>query len=105
MARERKERIYAVEVLSKAKHGKYGRNFYFGMYVGGYNKKHAEYGAFDILETYSINELEQYTVDKEKDYWRIVHVEDRNKPIGMEMAIKLFECKAYVEEGVTYERA
>lgn len=101
MARERREKCYAVEVLSKMKHGKYGRNFYFGMYVGGFNKQHAEWGAFDILSTYSVNELQQYTVDAEKDYWRIINVEDRDAPIGYEMAERLFACKAYVEEGVT----
>ena len=91
-----RERQYAVEILSRVKHGKYGRHFFFGMYLPGFSKKDAEEVAIEELAQMTINELQERTVDNMKDYWNIVHM-DKTVPIGFENAEFFFHCKAYIE--------
>lgn len=96
---------YAVEVLEKGSHGKYGKDFFFGMYLWGYNKQDAVDAAYTELSEMTIDELcERATDDKMKYYLNAsfaIYMHNKeygeDAPIGIEIAEKLFTCKAYIE--------
>lgn len=95
----RHERQYAVEVRERFSHGKYGKEFYFGMYVPGFNKKDAEQVCMETLASMTFKEIYDRCVRKGMKPWQ-VHAESvhgSDKPIGLELAERCFSCKAYIE--------
>lgn len=99
----RTERQYAVELLEKYQHGRYAKEFYFGMYVPGFSKKDAEEVALETVSQMSLNEIKSRVVDRAKPFWDTIHAEfwtehgDPNKPVGMKFAEQFFTYKAYIE--------
>lgn len=97
------ERQYAVEVLERFQHGKYGKDFYFGLYVPGYNKKDAEQVAFETVAGMTFNEIKERTRDQVKSRWDIIYkpawLPDGNpeKPVGIKFVESFFTFKAYTE--------
>lgn len=96
----RKEKQYAVEILEKMQHGRWGKDFYFGMYVPGFSKKDAEEVALEMVAGMTFNEIKTATVDKMKGFWNCcydMYKKDHNKPVGFEFAEKYFTYRAYIE--------
>lgn len=98
------EKQYAVEVLEKHQHGKYGKAFYFGMYVPGFSKKDAENVAMEELAGMSFAEINSRCIDPERQKpWDIWYRPDherkhgKNAAIGFELAEMFFSCRAYIE--------
>lgn len=93
------ERQYAVELLEKHQHGRYGKEFYFGMYVPGFSKKDAEEVALETVAGMSFNEIVSRTVDRKKPFWESLYMagKDLDAPVGMEFAERFFTYKAYIE--------
>ena len=94
----RKERQYAIEVLERHQHGKWGKEFYFGMYLPAFSKKDAEEVGIEELASMSFAEITSRCVDDRKKPWQFF--EDNNEkdiPIGRSLAEKYFTCKAYIE--------
>lgn len=101
----KQERQYAVEVLEKWQHGKYGKRFYFGLYVPGFNKADAEAVAEEVVAGMNFYELNSRCVDPEKDKpWTVWHEAEQkrrngeNAPIGFDFTGKFFTFKAYIEK-------
>ena len=100
----KKERQYAVEVLEKHQHGKYGKSFYFGMYLPGFSKKDAEEVGIETLAAMSFNEIKSRCVDDGMKVWEIWWQYDHERkngkdaPIGIELADRFFCCRAYIEK-------
>jgi len=98
-----KERQYAVEVLEKHQHGRYGKRFYFGMYLPGFSKKDAESVGIETLAGMSFDEIKSRCVDDGMKPWECWHQCEHEKkngkdaPIGFELAEMFFCCKAYIE--------
>lgn len=102
MARELKQ--YAVEVISKHSHGRYGKEFYFGMYLWGFNKKDAEEVGMETLAAMSIDEINSRSVQPiDWDWWTSAWLFKKehgtSAPIGFELAGEGFCCRAYIEPG------
>ena len=99
----KQEKQYAVELLEKHQHGKYGKEFYFGLYVPGFNKKDAEEVALETVSRMTFNEIVERTVDRMKPFWEILYrphwLPDgkTDVPVGMEFAQRFFTFKAYIE--------
>ena len=96
----KRERQYAVEVVERYAHGKYGKEFYFGMYLPGFSKKDAEEVGIETIATMTFDEINKRCVnDKQKPWqmWDEGH-HGKAKPIGFEMAEKYFTCRAYIEK-------
>ena len=101
----RQEKQYAVEVIERWAHGRYGKDFYFGLYVPGFNKKDAEEVAIETLAGMSFNEIKSRCVDQHRQYpweiwWQGEHERKNgeNAPIGFELAESFFTCRAYIEK-------
>lgn len=98
-----KERQYAVEVLEKHQHGRYGKRFYFGMYLPGFSKKDAEEVGIEMLAAMTFDEINNRCVDDGMKPWQMWHQGDRERnngkdaPIGFDLAEAFFSCKAYIE--------
>ena len=90
---------YAVEVVQRYSHGRYGKDFYFGMYVPGFSKKDAECVAIEMVSEMTFEEINNRCVDKGQKPWQIYaeHEHGADKPIGIEQAEFFFDCKAYIE--------
>ena len=100
-----KEKQYAVEVLEKYQHGKYGKTFYFGMYLPGFSKKDAENVGIEELAGMSFDEINSRCVYPEQQKpWQIFaqgeHERKHGKgaAIGFEIAEQFFSCRAYIEK-------
>lgn len=96
---------YAVEVLEKYQHGKYGKTYYFGLYLCGFNKKDAEEVGIETLAAMSFDEIKQRCVNPDREYpweiwWQKEHERKNGKgaPIGFENAEAFFCCRAYIEK-------
>ena len=98
-----KEKQYAVEVLEKYQHGRYGKRFYFGMYLPGFSKKDAEEVGFEELAGMTWKEINERCVDDKQKPWQMWHQPEyerqygKDAPIGFEMARAFFSCRAYIE--------
>lgn len=92
----KKEKQYAVEVLEKHQHGRYGKRFYFGMYLPGFSKKDAEEVGIETLAEMTFNEINSRCVDEKMKPWECWRIE-KDTPIGIELANMFFCCKAYIE--------
>lgn len=94
-----KERQYAVEVTSRYSHGKYGKTFYFGMYLPGFSKKDAEEVGMETLANMTFKEINERCIDGVGKPWKTWHETQvgESDPIGFEMAELFFSCKAYIE--------
>lgn len=98
-----KERQYAVEVLEKHQHGRYGKRFYFGMYLPGFSKKDAEAVGIETLAGMSFDEINARCVDEGMKPWECWHQHEhegkngKDAPIGFDLAEAFFCCKAYIE--------
>ena len=100
-----KERQYAVEVLEAHQHGRYGKRFYFGMYLPGFSKKDAEEVGIETLADMTFEEINARCVDENMmNPWQCWHQaahekkNGKNAPIGIELAEEFFSCRAYKEE-------
>lgn len=97
------ERQYAVEVIERWGHGKYGKRFYFGMYIPGFSKKDAEAVGIETLAGMSFDEIKSRCVDDGQMPWEIWWQYDHERkngkgaPIGFELAEAFFACRAYLE--------
>lgn len=97
----KKMKQYAVEVIERHQHGRYGKEFYFGMYLWGFNKKDAEEVGYETLASMTFAEINASCVNpgdlnKPWQIWdQVQHGTD--KPIGFDLAEKYFICKAYIE--------
>lgn len=101
----KKERQYAVEILEAHQHGRYGKQFYFGMYLPGFSKKDAEEVAIETLSTMSFEEIKSRCVDENRMYpWECWHQREHERkngkdaPIGIELAESFYSCRAYIEK-------
>jgi hypothetical protein len=98
-----KEKQYAVEVLEKHQHGKYGKRFYFGMYLPGFNKKDAEGVGIETLASMTFDEINARCIDERQNPWEMWHQPQHERengkdaPIGFDLAEKFFCCRAYIE--------
>ena len=99
MARETKQ--YAVECLGTYRHGKYGKDFYFGLYVPAYSKKDAIEAAITVVSEMSYQDIITATIDENKCFWTqlVGHDYDRDKslPVGLEFVEKYFTFRPYIE--------
>ena len=97
----RKERQYAVECLEKVQHGRYEKEFYFGLYVPAFSKKDAQEVALEMVAGMTLDEIKTATVDKMKSYWDYFyashHHRDPKQPVGFEFAEEFFTYRAYIE--------
>ena len=97
-----KEKQYAVEVLERYQHGRYGKRFYFGMYLPGFSKKDAESVGIETLAGMTFDEINSRCVDDKMKPWQCWHQGEHERengksaPIGMELAEAFFCCRAYV---------
>lgn len=104
MAKNREPKQYAVEVVQKHQHGRYGKDFYFGMYLYGLNKKDAEEVGMEELAQMSFKEIDERCVDSKMKPWHIWTKDEHERtngvdaPIGFENAEKFFACRAYIEK-------
>lgn len=91
---------YAVEVLQRCSHGRYGKDFYFGMYLCGFNKKDAEEVGIETLAEMTFEEINNRCVEKFQKPWQIwdEYKHGLTTPIGRELAEKYFTCRAYIEK-------
>lgn len=98
MAREKQ---YAVEVLEKYQHGRYGKEFYFGLYVPGFSKADAEAVAMETLASMTFEEIDTRCIDGHVGgpyhIWNVGNSYPKDKPIGFEQAEAYFTCRAYIE--------
>jgi len=92
----KKQRQYAVEVLSKYSHGKYGKTFYFGFYLYGFSKTDAENVAAETLAEMTFPEISKRCVDCGKP-WETFDYSRKDEKIGFDMVDKYFSFKAYIE--------
>lgn len=99
------ERQYAVEVLESHQHGRYGKRFYFGLYLTGFSKKDAEELGIETLANMTFEEINKRCVDQHKfkpwQMWEQGEHERKNgkdASIGFELAKAFFSCKAYIEK-------
>ena len=98
------EKQYAVEVLQRYSHGRYGKDFYFGMYLPAFNKKDAEEVGIETLAGMTWNEINSRCIDNKQKPWMVWHqgeherIHGADAPIGFENAEKFFSCKAYIEK-------
>ena len=88
---------YAVEIISRHQHGRYGKDFYFGMYVPGFSKKDAEENAMGSLAEMTFAEIEGRCVNSDQKPWQISSGYDPEMPVGFEKAEFYFTCRAYIE--------
>lgn len=100
----KKLKQYAVEVLEAHQHGRYGKEFYFGMYLCGYSKKDAEMVGIETLAGMTFDEINERCIDHGKykpwQMWKQGEHERKNgkdAPIGFELAEAFFTCRAYIE--------
>ena len=96
----RKEKQYAVEVVQRFAHGRYGKEFYFGMYLHGFSKKDAEEVGIETIAAMTFNEINTRCIEGKMRPWQVWDEEQygKDKPIGFELAEKYFTCKAYIEK-------
>lgn len=98
-----KEKQYAVEVLEAHQHGRYGKRFYFGMYLPGFSKKDAEEVGMEELAGMTFAEINSRCIDDKMKPWQCWHQENyerqngKDAAIGIELARMFFCCKAYIE--------
>ena len=99
MARETRQ--YAVECLGTYRHGKYGRDFFFGLYVPAYSKKDAIEAAITVIAEMSFNDIVEATIDGNKAFWKMLvgyhYRKDTSQPVGLEFVEKYFSFKPYIE--------
>lgn len=101
--KNRQMKQYAVEVISAHQHGKYGKEFYFGMYLYGFNKKDAEAVGIETLAAMTFDEINARCIQQGQHVWQVYHQGEyehnngKTAPIGFELAEKFFQCKAYIE--------
>ena len=99
----RKLKQYAVEVIQRHSHGRYGKDFYFGMYLCGFNKKDAEEVGIETLAQMTFNEINSRCVNDDRKPWEVFdqcrHERENGKdaPIGVKLAERYFTCRAYIE--------
>lgn len=99
-----KEKQYAVEVLEKHQHGRYGKRFYFGMYLPGFSKKDAEAVGIEELAGMTFDEINKRCAEDGMKPWEVWYQPEHEKkngkdcPIGFELAEMFFCCKAYIEK-------
>lgn len=93
------ERQYAVEILQRHSHGRYGKDFYFGMYVPGFSKKDAEEVALETLAQMTFAEIDERCVDNKQKPWHLWIAREIgfDTKIGFDIAESYFTCKAYIE--------
>ena len=95
---------YAVEVLEGHQHGRYGKDYYFGMYLWGFNKKDAEDVGIEELANMSFREINERCIDDRQKPWQMWHQQEHERefgedaPIGIENAEMFFTCRAYIEK-------
>lgn len=95
---------YAVEVLERHQHGRYGKRFYFGMYLWGFNKKDAEEVGLEELAGMTFKEINARCVDDTMKPWEAWHQHEHEQkrgedaPIGFDLAEAFFCCRAYIEK-------
>lgn len=100
----KREKQYAIEVLEAHRHGKYGKQFYFGMYIPGFNKKDAEAVGIETLAEMTFKEINARCVDKKMKPWEVWYQPEHerengeNAPIGIDLAEAFFSCRAYIEK-------
>lgn len=94
------EKQYAVEVIQRYSHGRYGKDFYFGMYIPGFSKKDAEEVGMETLAGMTFDEINSRCVNNNQKPWQIwdEHEYGNQKPIGFELAERYFVCRAYIEK-------
>lgn len=100
----RVEKQYAVEILERHQHGRYPKEFYFGMYLPGFSKKDAEEVAIETLSEMTFKEINERCVNGNKMHpWQTWHQQEHERkngadaPIGFELAEAFFSCRAYIE--------
>lgn len=100
------ERQYAVEVLQRYSHGRYGKDFYFGMYLPGFSKKDAEEVGMETLASMTFAEINSRCVDNVVKPWQIWDEGQcgDDKPIGFDLAEQYFTCRAYIEKSLSGEK-
>ena len=99
-----KEKQYAVEILERHQHGRYGKQLYFGMYLPGFSKRDAEEIGIETLASMSFDEIKSRCIDPNRMYpWECWHQHEHESkhgagaPIGLDLAETFFSCKAYIE--------
>lgn len=95
-----KSKMYAVEVLERCSHGRYGKELMFQLCLCTTSIARAKDFAFDVLAGMTKNEiLLACTNDSARSYiellWPLRNLNDT--PIGFENAIKFFSTKAYFD--------
>ena len=95
----KRDKQYAVEVLSLSRHGKYGKTFYFGMYIPAHSKKDAEDLAMETLSEMTFREINERCVSDNMKPWQVYHENyyGSEKSIGIEYATQFFSVRAYIE--------
>lgn len=96
----KRERQYAVEVIQRYSHGRYGKEFYFGLYLPGFSKKDAEEVGMETLAVMSFDEINKRCIKDNQKPWQVFDEGQHGKqrPIGFELAEKYFTCRAYIEK-------
>lgn len=92
------ERQYAVEVIQRYSHGRYGKDYYFGMYLPGFSKKDAEEVGIETLAAMSFDEIDKRCIDTRMKPWHVRDIHITKGAIGFELARKYFTCRAYIEK-------
>lgn len=96
----KREKQYAVEVIQRYSHGRYGKDFYFGLYLPGFSKKDAEEVGIETIAAMTFDEINKRCVDDKQKPWQVWDERQygTTKPIGFDLAEKYFTCRAYIEK-------
>ena len=93
---------YAVECLGTYRHGKYGKDFYFGLYVPAYSKKDAIEAAITVVAEMSFDDIVEATIDENKCFWTQLvghnYSKDKSQPVGLEFVETFFSFRPYIEQ-------
>ena len=93
-------RQYAVEVLSKYSHGRYGKTKFCVWCLSEKSKQKACYFGYEVLAGMTWSEVfsEKYP-DTSAQALLVPHPNNLNDLIGYDNALKYFSCRAFLLEG------